>query len=38
MFRHAVSGWLAVAGLVAAAPVRAAAESAAGCPLAGKRS
>jgi len=37
MFRHAVFAWLAVAGLVAAAPVRAA-DSPAGCPLAGKRS
>jgi hypothetical protein len=37
MFRHAVFAWLAVAGLVAAAPVRAA-DSPAGCPPAGKRS
>ncbi len=37
MFRHAVFAWLAVAGLVAAASVRAA-DSSAGCPLAGKRS
>jgi hypothetical protein len=38
MFRHAVFAWLAAASLLAAAPVRAAADSAAGCPLAGKRS
>jgi hypothetical protein len=38
MFRYAVFSWLAVAGLVTAAPVRAAADLAAGCPLAGKRS
>jgi hypothetical protein len=38
MFRHAVFSWLAVAGPVAAAPVRAAADLAAGCPLAGQRS
>jgi hypothetical protein len=38
MFRYAVLAWLAVAGPVAAAPVRAAADSAAVCPLAGKRS
>jgi hypothetical protein len=38
MFRHAVFAWPALAGLVAAAPVRAAADLAAGCPLAGKRS
>jgi hypothetical protein len=37
MFRHAVFAWLAVAGLVAAAPARAA-GSPAGCPLPGKRS
>jgi hypothetical protein len=37
MFRHAVFAWLAVAGLAAAAPVRAA-DSPAGCPLPGKRS
>ena len=38
MFRHAVFAWLAVAGLVAAAPVRAAADAAAGYALPGKRS
>jgi hypothetical protein len=38
MFRHAVFTWPAVAGLAAAAPVRAAADSAAGYPLPGKRS
>jgi hypothetical protein len=38
MFRHAVLAWLAVAGLVAAAPVRSAADLAAGYALAGKRS
>jgi hypothetical protein len=38
MFRHAVFAWLAVAGLVTAAPVRAAADLAAGYALAGKRS
>jgi hypothetical protein len=37
MFRHAVLAWLAVAGPMAAAPVRAAADLAAGCPLPGKR-
>jgi hypothetical protein len=37
MFRHAVFAWPAVAGLVAAAPVRAA-DPSAGYPLAGKRS
>jgi hypothetical protein len=37
MFRHAVFAWLAVAGLAAAAPVRAA-DSPARCPLPGKRS
>jgi hypothetical protein len=37
MFRHAVFAWLAVAGLAAAALV-CAADSSAGCPLAGKRS
>jgi hypothetical protein len=37
MFRHAVFAWLAVAGLVAAASVRAA-DSSAGYSLAGKRS
>jgi hypothetical protein len=38
MFRHAVFAWLAVAGRVTAAPVPAAADSPAGCPLPGKRS
>jgi hypothetical protein len=38
MFRHAVFAWPAVAGLVTAAPVRAAADLAAGCLLPGKRS
>jgi hypothetical protein len=38
MFRHAVFAWPAVAGLAAAAPVRMTADSAAGYPLAGKRS
>jgi hypothetical protein len=38
MFRYAVFAWLAVAGLVAAAPVRAAADSPAGYPKPGKRS
>jgi len=38
MFRHAVFAWLAVAGPVAAAPVRAAADPAAGRALPGKRS
>jgi hypothetical protein len=37
MFRHAVFAWLAVTGLVAAAPVRAA-DSSAGYALPGKRS
>jgi hypothetical protein len=37
MFRHAVFAWLAVAGLVAAAPV-CAADSPAASLLAGKRS
>jgi hypothetical protein len=38
MFRHAVFAWPAVAGLAAAAPVRTAADLAAGCLLPGKRS
>jgi hypothetical protein len=37
MFRHAVFAWLAVAGLVAAVPVRAA-DASAGSALPGKRS
>jgi len=37
MFRHAVFAWLAVAGLVAAAPVRAA-DASAGYALPDKRS
>ncbi len=37
MFRYAVFAWLAVAGPVAAAPVRAASDSLAGCPKPGKR-
>jgi hypothetical protein len=38
MFTRAVFAWPALAGQVAAAPVRAAADSAAGCLLPGKRS
>jgi hypothetical protein len=38
MFTRAVFAWPAVAGLAAAAPVRAAADSAAGYLLPGKRS
>jgi hypothetical protein len=38
MFRHAVLAWPATAGLVAAAAMRAAADSSAACPLSGKRS
>jgi hypothetical protein len=38
MFRHAVLAWPATAGLVAAAPARAAADSPAVCLLPGKRS
>jgi hypothetical protein len=38
MFRLAVFAWLAVAGPLTAAPVRAAADPAAGYALPGKRS